>query len=246
MDLFRTLVFVHVAAAVGLFVSLSIEWLILRGLGRATSYVQAREWMHVWPLLGRIGVPSALTALASGIYLARLLGMWQVSWVAVAMPTIVAMAILGGTTAPSRKRIAVALGAHDGALPDAVTRQLRHPGWLTASVRIRTALLGGLLFEMTAKPNAGLLAMGLIAVAEAWGLARPVAARLERIGPPISVRHDDLVGRRGCVSNEGRPRRPFVDSCRETGSPTFQYSPIARSRVCGALNVACSVFRSAV
>ena len=173
MDVFRTLVFVHVAAAVGLFMALSIEWLILRGLGRATSYEQAREWMHLWPLLGRIGLPSVLMALASGMYLARLLGMGRVSWVVVAIPTMVVMGILGGTTARSRKRIAVALGAHDGALPDAVTRQLRHTGWLAVSLRIRTALLGGLLFEMTAKPNAGLLAMGVIAVAGlAWGLAR--------------------------------------------------------------------------
>jgi hypothetical protein len=172
MDFFRTVVFVHVTAAVGLFISLSIEWLILRGLGRATSYEQAREWMHVWPLLGRIGAPSVLTSLASGIYLARALGMWQVSWVAVAIPTMVAMGVLGGTTAPSRKRIAAALGAQGGALPDDLKRQLRHIGWLAASLRIRTALIGGLLFEMTAKPNAGLLAMGVIAAAGlAWGLA---------------------------------------------------------------------------
>ena len=92
MDILHTVVFVHVAAAVGLFISLSIEWLILRGLGRATSYEQAREWMHVWPLLGRIGAPSVLTALASGVYLARSLGTWQVSWVAIALPAIVAMA----------------------------------------------------------------------------------------------------------------------------------------------------------
>ena len=173
MDLFVPLVFVHVAAAVGLCIALSIEWLILRGLGHATSHEQARAWMQMWPLLGRIGAPSALVALASGIYLAKSLGAWQVSWVAIALPTIVAMAILGGTTAPSRKRIAAALGAHDGALPDTVKRQLRQKGWLAASLRIRTTLLGGLLFEMTAKPDAGLLTMGVIAAAGlAWGLAR--------------------------------------------------------------------------
>jgi hypothetical protein len=186
MNFFRTVVFVHVAAAVGLFISLSIEWLILRGLGRATSYEQAREWMHVWPLLGWIGGPAVLTALASGIYLASSLGMWQASWVAVAIPTIVAMGILGGMTGPSRKRIAVALGAHDGALPDAVNWQLRHTGWLAASLRIRTALLGGLLFEMTAKPNAGLVAMGVIAVAGlAWASLTAQPFRRARAVPTL-------------------------------------------------------------
>jgi hypothetical protein len=142
--------------------------------------------MHVWPLLGRIGGPSVLTALASGIYLASLLGMWQVSWVAVALPTIVAIGILGGTTAPARKRIAVALGAHDGVLPDAVKRHLRHTGWLAASLRLRTALLGGLLFEMTAKPNAGLLAMGVVAVAGlAWvSLAAQPSRRARAVPAP--------------------------------------------------------------
>jgi len=39
----RFVVFLHVAAAMGLLVTLAIEWVSLRGLAQSTSYEQARD-----------------------------------------------------------------------------------------------------------------------------------------------------------------------------------------------------------
>jgi hypothetical protein len=171
MDLYRPALFVHVVAIIGLFAALAIEWVGLRFLRRATSYEQAREWTRVWHLLMPIGAPAILGALASGIYLATSLGVWNAGWVAVAIPTMVLVAVIGGTTAPARKRVDMAIGQHTGTLPTDVAHQLRHARWVGASLRLRTALLFGVLFEMTVKPEAGvvaIVAIGLLGLV--WGI----------------------------------------------------------------------------
>jgi hypothetical protein len=170
MDVYRLVLFIHVAAIVGLGATLAIEWVSVRFLRRATSYEQAREWTRLWPFLVSLGAPSILLAVASGIYLATLLGVWRAGWVAVAIPTMLFIAVVGGTTAPARKRVETAIGQHIGRLPPTVEHQLRHSRWLAASLRIRTALLLGLLFEMTVKPETGgllMVAVGLAGVG--WG-----------------------------------------------------------------------------
>src|SRR5262249_1330387 len=145
-------------------VTLAIEWVSVRFLRRATSYEQAREWTRLWPLLVPLGAPAVLLALASGIYLATLLGVWSAGWVAVAIPTMVLIAVVGGTTAPARKRIEMAIGQQLGRPLQSVEHPIRDARWIAASLRIRAALLLGLLFEMTVKPETGvvvILAVGL-------------------------------------------------------------------------------------
>src|SRR5262245_16440217 len=172
MNLYHPALFVHVVAIIGLFAALAIEWVGLRFLRRATSYEQAREWTRVWHLLMPIGAPATLGALASGIFLATSLGVWSAGWVAVGIPTMVLVAVIGGATAPARKRVDMAIGQHSGVLPKDVAHQLKHPRWVGASLRLRTALLFGVLFDMTVKPEAGVVAIVTIGlVGLVWGIA---------------------------------------------------------------------------
>ena len=169
MDLHRLGLFVHVAAILGLFAALAIEWVALRSLARATSYEQSREWTRVLRMLPAIGAPSLVAALLSGIYLATSLGAWRLSWVAVAIPTLVIVAVAGGLTAPARNRMRQMLIGSVGALPNAVQAQLSQTFW-RRSLRLRTALLSGLVFEMTVRPEAGVWVIGGVAVLGlAWG-----------------------------------------------------------------------------
>src|SRR5262249_53137566 len=48
MDMMRLILFAHVAATIGIFAALTIEWVGLKHLGQATSYEQAREWARLW------------------------------------------------------------------------------------------------------------------------------------------------------------------------------------------------------
>jgi hypothetical protein len=152
MDPYRLVLFCHALAAVGLFVALAIEWLSVRHLRAATSYEQAREWAQPLKLLMPLGMPATLVVLASGIYLATTMGAWELGWVKLAVPTLVVVAIAGAIVGPHRARLSAAIAKGAGPLAADLVAQLRHP-LPVASWRIRFALLAGLLFEMTAKPD---------------------------------------------------------------------------------------------
>src|SRR5262245_14759491 len=167
MNTYSSVVFLHVIAAIGMFAALVIEWMSLRLLWRSASYEQGRESMAVWGLVAKVGGPATLVALASGIYLARSISAWNRSWVAVAIPTLVVIAIAGVPSARIRKRLAKLIAVNTRSRPGDLRTQLTPRIW-AASLRVRTALLLGLVYEMTAKPTEGVLAIVAFAV---FGLA---------------------------------------------------------------------------
>lgn len=172
MDTYRVVVFCHVLAAMGLFAALAVEWVSLRYVRASTSYEAAREWSGLFKLLVPLGMPATLVALASGIYLATTISVWELGWVKLAVPTLVAVAIAGAVVGPRRNRLQAAVAKGTGPLPRYLVAQLQHP-LLVASWRVRFALLAGLLFGMTVKPDlrgnvvsmAGALLVGL-----AWSM----------------------------------------------------------------------------
>ena len=171
MDFQRLILFCHVAAMGGLFAAIAIEWASLRFVRRATSSEQAREWTRLWSLLQPIGIPSVVVILASGIYLATTLGVWELGWVEVAVPTLIMVAVAGGVVGPRRNRLQMAIAKSAGPLPVDLQTQLRQP-LLVASWRFRAALLIGLVFEMVARPeSSGVLVMAAFAlIGICWGL----------------------------------------------------------------------------
>lgn len=173
MDLHRLVLFGHVAAMIGLFAALIVEGISLTSLRRATSYEQAREWTGLWSLLVPLGLPSLVAVLASGIYLATTLGVWDSGWARAAIPTLVIVAVAGGIVGPRRNRLRAAIAMSAGPLPRDLRIQLQQP-LFPASWRFRAALIVGLVFDMTAKPDVG--GVLLISTAAAVGivLALPV------------------------------------------------------------------------
>src|SRR5262245_18932908 len=171
MDMLRAVLFTHVAAMIGLFVALAIEWVALARLRRSVAYEQAREWTGLWSLLAPVGVPSFLVVWASGVYLAKTVGAWHLEWASVAVPALLAVAVAAGVVRPRRKRLLQAISAHSGALPPQLLAELRQP-LLLRSLRLRTALLVGLVLVMTVKPERGMLVILAVASLGAlWGLA---------------------------------------------------------------------------
>jgi hypothetical protein len=159
----RLVLFLHVAAAVGMLATLAIESVSLRGLARSTTYEQARDWSGLWSLLLPLGLPATLLVLASGIYLATTLGAWELGWVKVAVPTIVLIAVAGASIGPRRNRLGALVATGTGLLPRETRRQMRDP-LLRASWRWRAALSFGLLFVMTVRPESAVLTIGLFAL----------------------------------------------------------------------------------
>src|SRR5262249_7276077 len=116
MDMLRLILFAHVAATIGIFAALTIEWVGLRHLSQATSYEQAREWARLGRFLAPVGVPSVLVVLVSGIYLATTLGVWNFAWTRVAVPTLVIVAIAARVIASRRARLMSAIATNAGPL----------------------------------------------------------------------------------------------------------------------------------
>src|SRR5262245_37058138 len=136
IDLHRFVVFCHVVGMVGIVASVTIEWISVRSLMRATTYEEARQGMDMWPLLQRVGLPSFLVILASGIYLATTLAVWLFAWAAIAVPTLVVVAAAGAVIGPQRARIRAAAATGVGPLSNAAQLKLRDP-IILASWRFR-------------------------------------------------------------------------------------------------------------
>src|SRR5258708_2544667 len=127
MDAYRLTLFCHVLAVVGLFAALAVEWVSLRHLRESASHEVARAWSGLFGLLVPLGMPATLVVLASGIYLATMLGVWELGWVRLAVPTLVVVAIAGAIVGPRRNRLRAAIANGEGALPRDLAAQLRHP-----------------------------------------------------------------------------------------------------------------------
>lgn len=159
MNVYSSALFLHVLAAVGIFVGFGLEWTGLRQLQRSTTLDQVRTWLPVVRGSARISMPSMIVVLLSGIYMARLA--WRgAAWIGVTFGALVLIIAIGAViTRPRMRAIAVAMSGESGKSDSA----LRDP-MLTLSLDVRAALTIGILFLMTVKPE---LRQSLLAIAAA-------------------------------------------------------------------------------
>src|SRR5262249_39808593 len=108
IDLHRFILVCHVGGMGGVFAGLTIEKISVRSFRLATTFEEARQGIALWPLLQRIGLPSYLVILLSGIYLATSLAVWEFSWASVAVPTLVLVTVAAAVLGPQRGRIRAA------------------------------------------------------------------------------------------------------------------------------------------
>lgn len=178
MNVYTTLLFLHVLGGVGVYVALGIEAIALPRFQRAETRAEAGLWLRVL-LLPRWAAPlSMVLALGSGIWMAVLVWGHQ-AWIFAAFLALIAIAIAGGAlTGRSLRRLRAALPDIEGtALPDAFRNAAASPA-LSASLRVRIALGVGVLALMSLKPGA-LGSAVVLAAAFLGGLIAcvPLAAR---------------------------------------------------------------------
>jgi hypothetical protein len=145
------LVFIHVTGAMGVFAALAVEGAVLLQIHRATDAPQLRAALHAFGLVPRVGMPSLLVTLISGLYLTASVWGWRVAWIDVAFLAMIATAVIG----------AALTGPRIARLEKTLIRDDRHDSMLWASFIMRTCILIGVVFLMTVKPplNASLIAM---------------------------------------------------------------------------------------
>jgi hypothetical protein len=154
MTLYQLLVFLHVLGGVGIFVALGIESISLSRLQSAAAPVDARVWMGLLKMPGRLGPIAMLTTLVTGMWMmAQAWG--RQPWMVSAFVGLVGMAALGGVISlRGARRLRVALAGETGPELTIGFRSIRSGTALTASLRLRIAIGIGILGLMTTKPGA--------------------------------------------------------------------------------------------
>ena len=103
--------FTHVIGMLVLFIGIAVEWLGLESLRRATTAEHASSWARLQEMLPRVYGIALATLLVSGIYLARLIGAFDLAFVRLALGLMVVMGILGRLRAALFVRAALGLAA---------------------------------------------------------------------------------------------------------------------------------------
>ncbi|MEP6622377.1 MAG: hypothetical protein ABJE47_23845 [bacterium] len=160
-----SLLFIHVAAAMAIFASLGMEAVALAQLRQATDEPATRASLTTFGWSQRTGGPGGLVLVLSGITLATMYWHWRGAWMGLGfLGMVTAMAVGGIMTRRALKRLPQANnGGRSGALPLDVVPALRQ------SFAIRVALLTGVVFLMTAKPEPP-VALGALLLAAIIGL----------------------------------------------------------------------------
>lgn len=179
MELHELFLFLHVSSAMGLFTALGVEGLCLRQLGRADGPRETATALGGLALLPPVGGASTLLLLVSGIYLATTRWHWQGAWIGLGFAGLVLVALIGAlVTGRALARVRPTAGGETGR------------GWsvaraamptLAASFCARAAILLGVVFLMTVKPQApGALATMAVALAVGGAAGLAVRARAPR------------------------------------------------------------------
>lgn len=162
MNLYSLVLFTHIVATLGLFAGLAIEWLILLALKKAGA-AETQTWIGVWPKMLPLTIASAVLLIASGIYLAARVAVWNQGWIQVSLLSLLIIAPLGALA--GRRVQAIASNRDAGARAQ-----------IAALVSCRTTVALAVVMLMTIKPNlteSG--AITAIALAAGWLFGRITA-----------------------------------------------------------------------
>ncbi|HEU5155011.1 MAG TPA: hypothetical protein VFU03_09800 [Gemmatimonadales bacterium] len=174
MSLYSTALFLHIVGALGLFAALALEWAGLSNLRRAGSVGQFREWAGLLQGLRRVGGPSGLTLIVTGIYLT--VTRWgSQPWIILGLIGLVTMALLGALVTGRKLGSIMKELSGDGAMSHALRRQIHDPA-LLLSAWLRTGIGLGIVALMSAKPGLG-ASLIILGGAVFLGFAAGLAAR---------------------------------------------------------------------
>jgi hypothetical protein len=168
MSIYAIAVFLHVIAAMGLLAGMAVEWVMVANMRRAETAEQARDWLRLLPAFRFVAGPSMLLLLAAGFYMMAV--RWgPAGWLVVALVALFLLPPLGMFSGLRLPKIEQGLATEHGLLSAERRQQLAHPSFLF-SIQTRTAIVLGVVFLMTDRPDAVTSAI-TIAVAVAVGLA---------------------------------------------------------------------------
>lgn len=152
ISLYSLSIFVHVLGALGFFIAIGLEWLLLQQLQRAETSERVTEWLKVNRSIQILSGISLVLILAAGSYM-TVVAWSRAPWIEMAFAaTLLQGAIAGILTGQRLRAIRKTLTAEGpGPITPALQAQLNHPLlWLSMLSRVGIAV--GIIFLMTVKP----------------------------------------------------------------------------------------------
>ena len=178
MTLYSIILFLHVAAVLGLFASLSFEILSLFHLRQAPDLGEVRRWIDPLPGIPVVAMASIFVVLFSGIYLAVRMSAFDLAWPKVAIIALLLIAPFGALT--GKRMRAIRCGAAEATrMKPELLKRLQDP-FLKISLGLRIAVFFGIVLLMAAKPDLW-QSVGILVCSAVLGLVLPLAWR--RTGP---------------------------------------------------------------
>ena len=152
MSFYYIVLFFHITGALGLFVGLGLEWLIVHNFTRVTTNSQAVQWIGLFNILPRVFVSSGILILISGIYMS--VEIWGInSWVISGFVLYLALAVFGGVIVSKKiGTISGELKSERENLSESFLKKIKSP-LISESLKIRTLLALSIIFIMTIKPD---------------------------------------------------------------------------------------------
>ena len=166
MNLYPIILFFHIIGALGLFVTLGLEWVSMLKLRRLANAEDARGRVNLIASLPKLYGPIWMAILFPGIYLAFTVWGWSTAWIVVSLVAMLLIPILGAAiSGPRLQAIGRVVTTESGQLSPTFHNLLNDP-FLWASVHIRIAIALGILFLMMIKPSLGgaVISIGIAAL----------------------------------------------------------------------------------
>jgi Predicted integral membrane protein (DUF2269) len=184
MNPYAVALFTHFLGFVGLVVGYGLEWAASSLLRRSTTTDQARAWLRIYRLSLPISGPGLLILIISGGYMASVTGSMRQGWISASLLAIVVALGIGFVfILPRVRTLRAALPETNINLPEKTLVRVQDP-MIPTLIRVRFLLALGIVYLMTAKPEAlstsllvllVFIVLGLLAAATSW-TTRPKTA----------------------------------------------------------------------
>jgi hypothetical protein len=151
MNFYALTLFLHIIGALGLFIGMGMEVIILKQLRDAKTNEQAFEGGGLMKKLRTVFLSSTILLLLSGIYLVETSWGWT-AWVILGLTLMVVLSVFGSVSGKKVGMTIAALGKPDEFISEEARKKLSNPVILKSLI-VRTALSLGIIFMMTLKPD---------------------------------------------------------------------------------------------
>ena len=148
---YRIALFLHVTGALLLFAAMAIEWLFVINIRKATAIENIKKSFFNYAKLKAIGSIAIFLILIPGIYMTALV--WKnASWILIAFIGMILLAVIGGALTGRKMKGIKKVVSNENNI-SAELRSLINDNSLILSLKIRTAVLMGIIYLMTVKPD---------------------------------------------------------------------------------------------